>query len=55
MCGSEGHRTASLATNRVLRVLTVNDGSATGRRLRQIEQLIQANVPQRSKAAFMRA
>ena len=35
----------SLATNRVLRVLPVNDGQRLIADLRQIERLIQANVP----------
>ena len=43
--GSEKHRTLSLATNRVLRILPVNDGPRLVADLRQIERLIQANVP----------
>ena len=45
MFGSEGHRTLSLATNRVLRILPANDGQRLSADLRQIERLIQANVP----------
>lgn len=45
MLGSEKQRTLSLATNRVLRVLPVNDGPQMVADLRQIERLIQANVP----------
>jgi transcriptional antiterminator RfaH len=45
MCGSEGQRVASLATNRILRILPVNDSSRLIADLRQIERLIQSNVP----------
>ena len=43
--GSEKHRTISLATNRVLRVLPVSDRHRLIADLRQIERLIQSNVP----------
>ena len=45
MLGSEKQRTMSLATNRVLRVLPVKDGQRLITDLRQIERLIEANVP----------
>ncbi len=45
MLGSEKQRSLSLATNRVLRILPVNDGLRLLADLRQIERLIQANVP----------
>ena len=45
MLGAEKQRTASLATNRVLRVLPVNDGLRLVTDLRQVERLIQADVP----------
>ena len=45
MLGSDGERMASLATNRVVRVLPVNDGQQMTTDLRQIERLIEANVP----------
>lgn len=45
MLGSEKQRMASWATNRVLRILPVNDGLRLVTDLRQIERLIQANVP----------
>ncbi len=45
MLGTEGERMASLATNRVVRVLPVNDGQQMVTDLRQIERLIEANVP----------
>ena len=45
MLGSEKQRTLSLATNRVFRILPVNDGQRLIADLRQIERLIQANVP----------
>ena len=45
MLGSEKQRVISLATNRVLRILPVNDGLRLITDLRQIERLIQANVP----------
>jgi transcriptional antiterminator RfaH len=45
MLGSEKQRTASLATNRILRILPVNDPQRLITDLRQIERLIQANVP----------
>ncbi len=43
--GAEEQRFVSLATNRVLRVLPVNDGPRLIADLRQIERLISANVP----------
>lgn len=43
--GSEKQRTVSLATNRVLRILPVNDGLQLIADLRQVERLIQTNVP----------
>ncbi len=45
MLGSEKQRTISLATNRILRILRVNDCRCLVADLRQIERLIQANVP----------
>ena len=45
MLGSEKQRVLSLATNRVLQILPVNDGSQLIADLRQIERLIQSNVP----------
>jgi len=45
MLGAEKERALSLATNRVLRVLPVNDGHRLITDLRQIERLIRANVP----------
>jgi len=45
MLGSEKQRTSSLATNRVLRIIPVNDGLRLITDLRQIEHLIQADVP----------
>ncbi len=45
MLGSERQRIMSLATNRVLRVLPVADGQRLISDLRQIERLIEANVP----------
>ena len=45
MLGSESQRTISMATNRVLRILPVNDGQQLTSDLRQIERLIEANVP----------
>lgn len=45
MVGSERHRTVSLATHRVLRILPVNDGPRLVADLCQIERLIRANVP----------
>ena len=45
MFGAEKQRTLSLATNRVVRVLPVNDGARLIADLRQIEHLIRANVP----------
>jgi hypothetical protein len=43
--GSERQRTASLATNRVFRILPVTDGQRLVSDLRQIERLIAANFP----------
>ena len=43
--GSEGERTRMLATNRVLRVLPVDDPSQLVHDLRQVHQLILANAP----------
>ena len=43
--GSEKQRAMSLATNRVLRVLRVGDGQELMNDLRQVERLIEANVP----------
>ena len=43
--GSEAQRVFSLMTNRVLRVLPAIDGGQLFADLRQIEQLIRANVP----------
>ncbi len=45
MLGSEKQRMLTLATNRVLRILPVNDGRQLLTDLCQIERLIQANVP----------
>ena len=45
MFGSEKQRSMSLATNRVLRVLPVNDSDRLVADLRQIERLIQCNAP----------
>jgi transcription antitermination factor NusG len=45
MLGSERERTISLTTNRIVRVLPVNDGERLIADLRQIERLIEANVP----------
>ncbi len=45
MLGSEKQRTLSLATNRVVRVLPVNDNLGLITDLRQIERLIEANFP----------
>jgi transcription antitermination factor NusG len=43
--GEERHRSISLATNRVLRVLPVRDGEQFTTDLRQIERLIESNFP----------
>ena len=43
--GSERHRTLSLATRRVFRILPVRDGQQLISDLRQIERLIEANFP----------
>jgi len=45
MFGEEQQRTMSLATNRIVRILPVNDGQRLVADLRQIECLIEANVP----------
>ncbi len=45
MLGGEEQRVVSLASNRVLRVLPVNDGQRLIADLRQIERLIQTDVP----------
>jgi transcription antitermination factor NusG len=45
LLGSEKQRTLALATNRVLRILPVNDGLRMITDLRQIERLIRADVP----------
>jgi transcriptional antiterminator RfaH len=45
MLASEKQRTISLTTNRVLRVLPVNDAPRLVSDLRQLERLIAANVP----------
>jgi transcription antitermination factor NusG len=45
MLGSEKHRSISWSTNRVLRILPVNDEERLITDLRQIERLIEANVP----------
>ena len=55
MLGSEEQRTLSLATNRVLRIMPVNDGQRLIADLRQIERLIQSNVPLTAESRLRRA
>jgi transcriptional antiterminator RfaH len=45
MLGSENERTMTLATNRIVRILPVIDSRQLIADLRQIERLIEANVP----------
>ena len=45
MVGSESQRAVSWATNRVLRILPVNDSAQLIADLRQVQRLIAANVP----------
>jgi len=45
MLGSEKQRTLALTTNRVLRVLPVNEGQQLVADLRQIKRLIDSNAP----------